>query len=99
MRSLSFVRQRIRSFHPLTRLSLFLGFALMLWCYILAALFNATAFTFPDPLHALAIVRSAIETAPACLAAGVCAGLIGDLLLGSCEKEGADDTDSEDHRK
>lgn len=72
--------------HKLSKMSIGLGLALMVVFYIIAWAANLLAPTATDYLYARAIYYGALECAPACLAVGICAGLIGDAMLASRKK-------------
>lgn len=75
------VMKALRSLHPLSKTAILIGATWMSGMYILAAAAYRLAPFVDDYLYALSVHRGALEAAPACLAVGVCAGLIGDLML------------------
>ena len=70
-----------RSLHPLAKAAIVLGLTMMTLFLVLAAVARLLAPECDDYFLAMSVSRGALQAAPACLAVGVCAGLIGDLML------------------
>lgn len=82
---------RYRSLHGMARTAIGLGAATML-CFYITALFALIVAPYVDYANAMTIYRGCLEAAPASLAAGVCAGLIGDVIMSRYGgKSGSDD--------
>lgn len=82
---------RFRRMHGMTRLAIGLGAATML-CFYITAVFALVIAPYVDYANAMTIHRGCLEAAPASLASGVCAGLIGDVILSRYGgKNGPDD--------
>jgi hypothetical protein len=75
------ITQKYRSLHPFSRFSIRLGFALMAVFYILALAAKLYVPYATEYFEMLAVYRGCLEAAPAFLAVGVTAGLLGDLIL------------------
>ncbi len=81
MRFCRAIKKWYGSLHPISRLSFKLGAALMTCFYITGLVSYLTAFHVANWEHAMAVYSGSMQAAPASLAAGVCAGLLGDLLV------------------
>lgn len=81
MKSVSELLKKLQGLHKLSKLSVRLGAALTGLLYVAALLAWLYAPHASDYLYAMSVCRGALEAAPACFAVGVCAGLIGDLML------------------
>lgn len=89
MRQIGKLLCRLRKeLHPVSLLAIKLGIAQMICFYIVGITSRFTAPYVPNYFGAMALFRGCLEAAPASLASGVCAGLIGDLMLGG--KSGKD---------
>lgn len=73
--------QKLRKIHRLSKVAVLLGVTLMTCFYIIAAIALRVAPKTEDYFYVLSIYHGALQAAPACLAVGVCAGLLGDLML------------------
>lgn len=83
MRQIRKLLGRLREeLHPVSLLAIRLGIALMSSFYIVGIVSRFSAPYVPNYFGAMAIFRGCLEAAPASLASGVCAGLLGDLMLG-----------------
>ncbi len=76
-----FLRKELARLRPLSRLAIKLGAATMLAFYIVGFVSRLSAHAAADYFRAMALYRGCMEAAPASLAAGVCAALLGDLML------------------
>lgn len=72
---------QLKQIHRLSKLAMQLGLASMLCLYIISGLAYLLAPHVPNYFYAMSIHYGALEGAPACLAVGICAGLMGDLML------------------
>jgi hypothetical protein len=81
---------RYRRLHTAAQTAMLLGFLTMICFYITAAF---AYFIAPqvEYSNAMTVYRGCLEAAPASLAAGVCAGFLGDLILS--KHGGKDDGD------
>jgi hypothetical protein len=84
------ITEKYRSLHPFSRFSMKLGFTLMTVFYILALAAKLYAPHAAKYFEVLAVYRGCLEAAPAFLAVGMTAGLLGDLIL----RNGKTDDDS-----
>lgn len=75
------IKKRFRELGPYPRLAIKLGAGLMLVFYIVGFVSWLTAPYVPNYFNAMALYRGCMEAGPACLAAGVCGGLLGDMML------------------
>lgn len=73
--------EKFEQFSAMSILSFKLGAGMMLCFYIIAFASLASAPYAENYFNAIALFYGALEAAPASLAAGVAAGLIGDLML------------------
>lgn len=83
MAPLSWLLKKLTGLHRLSKISVKLGLTMMVFFYIVAALSRLLAPHVPDYFYAMAVHYASLEAAPASLAVGVCAGLLGDLMLRS----------------
>ena len=81
MRQIHKLLERLRALNPCSKLSIKLGAALMGMFYIVGIVSWYSAPYVPNYFGAMALFRGCLEAGPACLAAGVCAGLLGDMML------------------
>lgn len=81
MKSISHLLKKLHGLHKLSKISIRLGLALACTMYVVALLAWLYTPHAGDYLYVLSVQRGALEAAPACLAVGVCAGLLGDLML------------------
>lgn len=86
MESVRRLYRQLKQLHPLAILSIKLGFFLMICLYIIAILAHLLAPYAADYFYAMSVYRGGLEAAPASFAAGVCAGLLGDLMLRQFQK-------------
>lgn len=93
MQYLHLLIKRLRRMGPYPKLAFQLGAALMLMFYIVGFASYLSAPCVPNYFNAMTLYRGCMEAAPASLAAGVCGGLLGDLMLrrGDGDKEEKDD--------
>jgi hypothetical protein len=82
--------ERFHRLHPVAQIAILLGFLTML-CFYITAAFAYIIAPQVDYANAMTVHRGCLEAAPASLAAGVCAGLLGDLILS--KHGGQDDGD------
>lgn len=75
------MKEYYQKLHPLSHLSVKLGIALMLLFYIVGFVSRLSAPYVPNYFNAIYLFRGCMEAAPACLAAGVCAALLGDMMM------------------
>lgn len=73
--------KKLGNIHRLSKLAIKLGAAMMALLYLVALLALLRAPHAADYFYVISVYRTALEAAPACLAVGVCAGLLGDLIL------------------
>lgn len=92
MAGLRKVFKKLKNINPYSKFAIKLGFAFMLFFYITAIVAKLYTPYAADYFYAASVYAGSLEAAPACLAVGVCTGLLGDLMLSS-GKEGKDDTD------
>ena len=76
-----FLAERLNGMSAFSRIAFRTGAVVMLVFYIIAVICRAMAPDSGNYFELLAICRGCLETAPACLAVGVCTALIGDLVL------------------
>lgn len=81
MRLIFTLFKRLRKLHRLSKIAIFLGGSLTAFLYIIAGFAYWIAPGAADYLYAISIHYGAMEAAPAGIAVGVCAGLLGDLML------------------
>ena len=81
MRQINKLSDWLRELNPYSKLSIKLGAALMGMFYIVGIISWFSAPHVPNYFGALALFRGCLEAAPASLAAGVCAALLGDMML------------------
>lgn len=86
--------QKLKTLHPLSYVSFKLGITLMISLYIIAIAAYLLAPIATDYFYAMSVYRGCLQAAPASLAVGVCAGLLGDLML----RRNDGDHDLNDHR-
>jgi len=89
--------ERISGANQYARLAVHLGASVMVCLYIVAFFAFTIAPGMPNYFRAMAIYRGALEAAPACLAAGICAAVICDLLYRTYGPKD-DDTSKDDMR-
>lgn len=80
MKSLKKMLRRLGKLNKVSKLSIWLGFYLMICFYIVAITAYLIA-PYANYFRAMTLYRGGLEAAPASLAVGVCAGLLGDLML------------------
>ncbi len=80
-----------RELGPYPKLAIQLGAGMMLVFYIVGVISLLSAPYVPNYFHAVTLYRGCMEAAPASFAAGVCAGLLGDLMLGRQDRNKDDD--------
>lgn len=90
MKRLHSLLGKMRSLHPLSKTAIGVGCSLMVSFYIIAIAALLIAPHAADYFYAMSVHNGALQAAPACLAVGVCSGLVGDLML-----RGPSDDDSE----
>lgn len=81
MRPLKKVSQWYQQLHPFSRVSFKLGLYLMMMFYIVGLVSRFSAPYVPNYHNAISLFRGCMEAAPASLAAGALAGLLGDLMM------------------
>lgn len=81
MKSISRLLKKLQGLHTLSKIAIKLGAVLAGAMYVVALVAWLYAPHATDYLYVLAMQRGALEAAPACLAVGICAGLLGDLML------------------
>ena len=81
MRWIHKLSERYQEFSALSKLSFKLGAGMMLCFYIVGFASLLSAPHVSNHANAIALFHGCLEAAPAAFAAGVCAGLIGDLML------------------
>ncbi|MGI6404845.1 MAG: hypothetical protein ACOX0K_11705 [Oscillospiraceae bacterium] len=79
-----------RELGPYPKLAIKLGAGMMLVFYIVGVISLLSAPYVPNYFNAITLYRGCMEAAPASFAAGVCGGLLGDLMLGR-DKQNKDD--------
>lgn len=77
------LRTRLGELADFSKISIKLGVSFMVCFYIVAIVAYLIAPHAANYFNAMAVYRGSLEAAPACLASGVCAGLLGDLMLKS----------------
>lgn len=83
--------QNISNMERISTTSFKLGITAMVCFYIIAIASKLLA-PFGNYLAAMSLARGCLEAAPACLASGVCAGLLCDLILSQTKKEDKNDS-------
>lgn len=73
--------RQLKKLNPYSKFAVKLGVFLMTCFYIFAAAAHLYAPHAKDYYRMLSIGRGCLEVAPAFLAVGACAGLLGDLML------------------
>lgn len=81
MKRFQAIIRALRGLHKLSRIAVEIGAAWMSGMYVVACIARLMAPYATNYFYAMSVYRGALEAAPACLAVGVCAGLIGDLML------------------
>ncbi len=76
-----FLRKELAKLQPVSRLAIELGAATMLAFYIVGFVSRLSAPVTANYINAITLYRGCMEAAPASFAAGVCAALLGDLML------------------
>lgn len=74
------LKENIKNMEALSIFSCKLGAALMI-CFYITALTAGLIAPYGDYQVAMFIRQGCLEAAPTCLAAGICAGLIGDMIM------------------
>lgn len=85
---------KLRTIDKHSKIAIKLGILLMFCFYIIALAVRLYVPYSADYFATMAIYRGCLEAAPAFLAVGFCAGLLGDLMLSSTKQ----DSDSPDER-
>lgn len=75
------LKETFRQLHWLSQVSVKLGVTMMAFFYIVALLARFMALGAADYFYAMSVHYASLEAAPASLAVGICAGLLGDLML------------------
>lgn len=81
MRLIRSLLEPFQKLGPYSRLAIRLGSALMGIYYIVGIASRLSAPYVPNYHNAIALFHGCLEAAPASFAVGVCAGLLGDLML------------------
>ncbi|GHU81169.1 hypothetical protein FACS1894191_7820 [Clostridia bacterium] len=88
------ILSRFKKLHSMSKTAIWTGLLTMAGCYITAG-FALIIAPHTNYINAMTIYRGCLEAAPASLAACVCAGLLGDLML----PKSGDDENKEDGGK
>lgn len=86
---LSALAKKLKTLHRLSKISIAVGSTAMTWFYIIALAAKLLTPYAADYYYAMSVYQGALQAAPACLAVGVAAGLLGDLML-----RGSNDSDA-----
>jgi len=81
MRWIRELPSKLEQLHDLSILSFKLGAGMMLCFYIVGFVSLLSAPYVSNFSNAIALYYGCLEAAPASLAAGVCAGILGDMML------------------
>ena len=84
---------QLKGLNTYSKMAVKLGLFLMICFYIVAIVAYLYADRAADYFHVMSVYRGSLEAAPACLAVGVVAGLLGDLMLSGAK--GRDDSPHE----
>jgi len=95
MRFFKLFSERVRKLNHFSRIAIKLSFYIMICIYITAGFAFYIAPYMPSYLRAMTVYYGAMEVAPACLAAGICAALLCDIIYHSC-KSNDNDSDKKD---
>lgn len=86
--------KKLLNIHKYSKVAIKLGLTMMFFFYILAIVALWMSRDTEKYMYLMSVYRGCLEAAPACLAVGVCAGLLGDLMLRS-NKNDNDSTDND----
>ena len=78
--NMKMILERFKSMHDMCRLAFSIGALTMLALYI-TAVFAYYIAPYVDFASARLVFHGCLEAAPASLASGVCAGVLGDIML------------------